>query len=201
MSIKRYDGANWIEPSNVKRFDGSNWIDADGVKRFDGSNWVTVYIRGTKYYFEFTGLFPSSITVNVSTDGVVTVFGVARSQLPSLYVTMDYEVPANTPFVFSVTCANILLLPQLYLGFGSGMKAVNVSKTLTTIPSTYGTGSLITPTVISKPYALFAVSSPISSGSRVGFSFKPNELRNTNTGILAPTPFAYNPDQNIIVEF
>lgn len=40
MSIKRFDGSNWVDAPTHKRFDGSNWIDAASVKRFDGSNWI-----------------------------------------------------------------------------------------------------------------------------------------------------------------
>ena len=40
MSIKRFDGSNWVDAPTHKRFDGSNWVDAPSVKRFDGSNWI-----------------------------------------------------------------------------------------------------------------------------------------------------------------
>lgn len=43
MSLKRYDGASWVDAKDVKRFDGGSWVDAQEVKRFDGASWLTAW--------------------------------------------------------------------------------------------------------------------------------------------------------------
>ena len=40
MSVKRFDGGNWVDAPTHKRYDGSNWVDAPSVKRYDGANWI-----------------------------------------------------------------------------------------------------------------------------------------------------------------
>ena len=49
MSIKRYDGSNYVDVENIKRFDGSNWVDTETNMRYDGSNWVEFLSRTPKF--------------------------------------------------------------------------------------------------------------------------------------------------------
>jgi hypothetical protein len=199
MSIKRYDGSNWVEPSSIKRFDGSKWVDVEKIMRYDGSNWVSVYLGGTHYYLRLTGIDSSSVNITVASDGTITFYGNASSALISLCVMIDYVVPANNPFDITVTSANILRLPSMYLGFSNttGLKDVSVSKTLTTTATSYKSGSL-TPTVNSYPYALFMLSTSgsISVGTQVGFTLRFDEVINVNTSERAPTPFVYDSSKN-----
>lgn len=70
MSVKRFDGTNWIDVASVKRFDGLNWIDAASVKRFDGTNWVETRQQNKMKFIQYNnndGQTNFSITDNGNT--------------------------------------------------------------------------------------------------------------------------------------
>ncbi len=57
MSIRRFDGNNWADISNVRRFDGDNWVDTKNVRRFDGTDWVDTIIS-KKFELFIAGYYP-----------------------------------------------------------------------------------------------------------------------------------------------
>ncbi len=60
MSIKRFDGTNWVDVASAKRFDGTNWVEAQNVKRFDGANWVDAWMASGSLTFESNNIISLS---------------------------------------------------------------------------------------------------------------------------------------------
>lgn len=46
MTLKRFDGAVYVDLTTRKRFDGASWIDMTVAKRFDGAVWVDIPLGG-----------------------------------------------------------------------------------------------------------------------------------------------------------
>lgn len=59
MSIKRFEGGNYLDTRECFRYDGYNWINANSVKRFDGYNWIDTSASYTE--FEYSELSSSNV--------------------------------------------------------------------------------------------------------------------------------------------
>lgn len=56
MTMKRWDGAAFIDVAGVKRWDGSAWVTCTLAKRWDGASWIDVALPG--------GGAPLSVTIS-----------------------------------------------------------------------------------------------------------------------------------------
>lgn len=45
-TLKRWDGAVFVDLSTFKRWDGSTWVDITTAKRWDGANWIDITLPG-----------------------------------------------------------------------------------------------------------------------------------------------------------
>lgn len=46
MTLKRWDGAAFVDLTTLKRWDGTSWIDITLLKRWDGSAWIDIPLPG-----------------------------------------------------------------------------------------------------------------------------------------------------------
>jgi hypothetical protein len=46
MTLKRWDGAAYIDLTTLKRWDGASWLDITLLKRWDGASWVDIALPG-----------------------------------------------------------------------------------------------------------------------------------------------------------
>lgn len=197
MSVLRFDGYNFIDPTSHKRYDGSNWIDVENEKRYDGSKWVSVYVRGTQFYLKIQGVNTSSIHITNSSDGTLNFYGTASLTIPTVTVMVDTLVSANKIASITATCSNQGNLPTVYLGFKQGLKEVSkkYDGVLNSSSNTLSSENL-TPTVASYPYAQFMVKTQQSIGSSVGFTIRLEVIMSNS--VLLPKPYYHNPVKDII---
>lgn len=82
MSVKRFDGSNWVDVSLVKRWNGSVWVDAQSVKRWADSAWVEtldrdkiLYDHGNEYSEITGGWTADCLYMNGYTGGIWYKYG------------------------------------------------------------------------------------------------------------------------------
>lgn len=87
MTIKRWDGASWVDLTTFKRWDGATWVTLTTAKRWDGAAWQTISLGGgggslsatvapgTAFGFEFMSEPAPTVMPVVSDPVTVTATG------------------------------------------------------------------------------------------------------------------------------
>lgn len=81
MTLKRWDGAAYVDLTTLKRWDGASWVDITLLKRWDGAAWQDIALPGggggslsaTASPGQANGLKVDPALVVVVTSFVVTV--------------------------------------------------------------------------------------------------------------------------------
>ena len=81
MTLKRWDGAAYVDLTTLKRWDGASWVDITLLKRWDGASWVDITLPGggggglsaTASPGSATGAVTNSSLFTVVTSNSVTV--------------------------------------------------------------------------------------------------------------------------------
>lgn len=43
MSIKKYDGINWVDAQYIRRYENESWKDLQYIRKCDGINWIDIF--------------------------------------------------------------------------------------------------------------------------------------------------------------
>ena len=72
MSVKKYNGLNWVDLTTIKKYDGSSWVDLQYMRRYDGTNWIDMLqptFKFLQYTYSGTGSY-----YNIQEDGSLNYY-------------------------------------------------------------------------------------------------------------------------------
>lgn len=125
MTLKRWDGAVWVDLTTLKRWDGAAWVDLTTAKRWDGAAWVDLAGFGGGSGFSVT-VAPAGASGSVT--GASPLFKVVTSNSVTATPT-----GGTGPYTYSWTKVT----------GSSSISAASPTAATTTFSATVGRGSVV----------------------------------------------------------
>lgn len=110
MTMKRWDGASFIDLTVAKRWDGASWVNLTIAKRWDGASWIDIPLPGgggglsltvspgTASGFESrVGFAPAVLTVTSNSVTATPTGGVGPYTFSWARITGSSAPQANSP--------------------------------------------------------------------------------------------------------